>query len=210
MLIIATEQFNDLCTTLDIPLDTPTSDKLSRLRAISGQQLLDTISKLRIPSFRATLDNIFISNDVFKWIYSGELAYRFRERKMKLLIGEVEHEEAVYSIGAPTTQAALLPALRKYYPSALAKALVDHYPEVVSDVATSWMDLYTCIVTDVQVRATTRAFSKTLLGGGVPMKDILRYRISMPISGFDKSLPPQHVDRYKGKVPHAFDFIHWW
>jgi carboxylesterase type B len=209
-LIIATEQFNDLCATLDIPRDTPTSQKLSRLRAVPGQKMLNTILKLRIPSFRATSDNIFISNDVFKWIYSGELAYRFRTRNMRLLIGEVEHEEAVYSIGAPTTQATLLPALQNYYPAVVAKALVDHYPKVLSDVATSWVDLYTCIVTDVQVRSTTRAFSKTLVDGGVPAKNIMRYRISMPISGFDESLQPQHVKRFKGKVSHTFDFLHWW
>jgi carboxylesterase type B len=156
------------------------------------------------------LDDIFISKDVFKWIHSGELAYRFKKRNMKLLIGEVEHEEAMYSIGAATTQATLMPTLQNYYPSVVATALVNHYPKVLSDISTNWMDLYTSIVTDVQVRATTRAFSKALVDGGVPANNVLRYRISLPIKGFDDSLPPQHAERFKGKVPHAFDFLHWW
>jgi carboxylesterase type B len=207
---IATFQFKDLCTALDIPLDLPTSEKLARLRAIPGQQLLDTTLKLKIPSFRATLDDIFISKNTFKWIHSGELAHRFKNRNMKLLIGEVEHEEAMYSVGAPTTQDNLLPSLGNYYPSAVSNALINHYPKVLTDVAEAWTQLYTNIVTDVQVRATTRAFSKVLADGGVPVRNILRYRISMPIKSFDVSLPPQHVERFQGKVPHAFDFLHWW
>lgn len=43
---------------------------------------------------------------------------------MKLLIGEVEHEEIIYKLGAPTTQVGLLPALENYYPSSVAKALI--------------------------------------------------------------------------------------
>jgi carboxylesterase type B len=202
----ATAQFDDLCRNLNVSIDSPISDKLSRLRAIPGQTMLRTILRLKIPTFRATLDNIFISKDVFKYIYSGELARRFHRRNMKLLIGEVEHEEAVYNIGAPLRQPDLLPALQNYYCSSVAQVLADHYIKRDSDIES----VYTEIVTDVQVRATTRAFSKALVDGGVPLKDVLRYRISLPIKAMDEILAPEQRERFARKVAHSFDLLHWW
>jgi carboxylesterase type B len=205
-LIIATGQFNDLCEALEIPISTPTPEKLSRLRAVPSPKLLSTILTLKLPTFRATEDNIIISKSIFKQIHSGELARRFYARQMKLLIGEVEHEEVMYAIGAPTSQATLLPRLENYYRSSVAKALVEHYQGVHENVER----MYTEIVTDVQVRATTRDFSRMLVEGGVLAKDILRYRISLPIKAEDESLPEAHKERFQGKVPHGFDFLHWW
>jgi carboxylesterase type B len=176
------------------------------LRAIPGPKILETMLKLKIPTFRATLDNKFISKDVFKYIYSGELGHRFRQRNMKLLIGEVEHEESVYQIGAPTTQELLLPRLNNYYRSSVSKALVEHYSKTYTDAAT----IYTRIVADVQVRAATRAFAKALIDGGVPSENILRYRISLPIKAMDEALQPEQREMFAGKVVHASDFLHWW
>lgn len=70
--------------------------------------------------------------------------------------------------------------------------------------------MYTEIVTYVQVRATTQAFSQSLVEGGVPIKDILRYMISLPIKGIDEKLEPEERKIFSGKVPDAFDFLHWW
>lgn len=162
--------------------------------------------KLKTPTFRATLDDAFISKDVFKYVYSGELADRFRQRNMKLLIGEVEHEEIIYRLSAPTNQADLLSALQNYYRSSVVQALVDHYASTTRDV----VEIYTAIVTDGQVRVTTRAFSHALIQGGVPEKDILRYRISLPIKGLDEKFDPEQRKLFEGKVPHGFDFLHWW
>jgi len=81
-----------------------------------------------------------------------------------------------------------------------------HYEGLHDDVASTFIG----IVTDVQVRATTRAFAQALVDGGVPEKDVLRYRISLPIKAEDEHLPPAHKEKFKGKVPHAFDFLHWW
>lgn len=125
---------------------------------------------------------------------------------MKLLIGEVEHEEVVYKIGAPLKQADLLPALQNYYHLSVAQALVHHYIKRDSDIAS----VYTGIVADVQVRATTRAFCKALTDGGVPLNDVLRYRTSLPIKGMDKTLTSEERERFTGKVAHSFDFLHWW
>ena len=102
------------------------------------------------------------------------------------------------------------------------KALIQHYGNVHTDVGS----LYAAVVTDIQVRASTRAFVYCLVAGGVPMsrpamavprnaggvpmKDILRYRISLPIKEADKLLPPERMELFKGKVPHSFDFMHWW
>jgi carboxylesterase type B len=162
--------------------------------------------KLKTPSFRAILDNTMISEHLFAHIHSGEFARRFHARGMKLLIGEVEHEEAMYSIGAPTTQDGLLPSLQNYYRASVAETLMDHYKDFKSDV----VRMFTTIVTDVQVRATTRAFSKALYDGGVPIADIFRYRISLPIKAENDFLPEVHYERFKDKVVHSFDFLHWW
>jgi carboxylesterase type B len=162
--------------------------------------------KLKNPIFRATLDNAFISKDVFKYVYSGELARRFCQRKMKLLIGEVEHEEIIYGLGAPTDQAELLPRLLNYYRLSLSRALIDHYMKRNQDIS----EMYTRIITDVQVRAATRAFSQALVEGGVSKNDVFRYRISLPINGIDDTLDEEQRQMFAGKVPHSFDFLHWW
>jgi len=112
----------------------------------------------------------------------------------------------MYSLGAPTTEAALLPGLQNYYRSSVATALIQHYKKFGWDVANT----YTGIVTDVQVRATTRAFSKALVEGGVPAKDVMRYRISLPIEGVAQTMPEPQRSTFGGKVPHAFDWLHWW
>ena len=111
----------------------------------------------------------------------------------------------MYRLGAPTEQAGLLPGLENYYRSSVAQALVEHYTKSHTDVG----DMFTGIVTDVQVRATTRAFSKFLVEGGVPSKDVMRYRISLPIKGIDETMAPEQRAIFSGKVPHAFDFLHW-
>jgi len=82
---------------------------------------------------------------------------------------------------------------------------VEHYTKSHTDVA----DMFTGIVTDVQVRATTRAFSKFLVEGGVPSTDVMRYKISLPIGGIDETFTPEQRAIFSGKVPHAFDFLHW-
>lgn len=159
---------------------------------------------------------------------------------MKLLIGEVEHEEVMYAIGAPTTQEGLLPGLQNYYRNSVAEALITHYTDRIAKSVKSVIpakrkadspeakgngsngttpedstesdvvSMYTGIVTDVQVRATTRNFAKALVDGGVPICNIYRYRISLPIKGEDAKLLGPHAERFKGKVVHAFDFLHWW
>jgi len=111
----------------------------------------------------------------------------------------------MYRLGAPTEHAGLLPGLENYYRSSVAQALVEHYAKSHTDVA----DMFTRIVTDVQVRATTRVFSKFLVEGGVPSKHVMRYRISLPIRGIDESMSPEQRAVFSGKVPHAFDFLHW-
>jgi hypothetical protein len=93
-------------------------------------------------------------------------------------------------LGAPQTKAGLLPALLNYYKSNVAQALIDHYARTKLDV----VEMYTDIVSDLQVRATTRAFSKAPLEGGVPKKDIFRYRISLPIKALDAVLRPSQKE----------------
>lgn len=109
-------------------------------------------------------------------------------------------------MGTPTNQAGLLPGLQNYYRSSVAQALVDHYVSANQGV----VEMYTGIVTDVQVRATTKAFSQALVEGGVPGKNILRYRISLPIKGMNEKLEPEQRKVFDSKVPHGFDFLHWW
>jgi hypothetical protein len=158
------------------------------------------------PIFRPTLDNDFVSKDILRSLYSGTLAKHFRQRNMKLVIGEVEHEEVMYALEAPKSPLFLLPTLENYYRTSTVEALIQHYGNVHTDVGS----LYAAVVTDIQVRASTRAFVYCLVAGGVPMKDILRYRISLPIKEADKLLPPERMELFKGKVPHSFDFMHWW
>jgi carboxylesterase type B len=162
--------------------------------------------KLKTTNFRATLDEQFISKDVFKAIFSGEFARRFRQRNMKLLIGEVEDEEVLYRLGGPKTASDLIPRLNNYYPLPVCHTLVDHYSRHYEAVG----DIYTRIVGDVQVRATIRALGNALVQGQVPCKDILRYRISLPIKGMDERISREARKYFGGKVVHAFDFVHWW
>jgi carboxylesterase type B len=173
------------------------SEKLNQLRTIPSPEILSALESISNPIFRPTLDNEFLSKSLMISLYSGTLATRFRQRNMKLLIGEVEHEELVYALEAPKSPLFLIPALEKYYRTNTVKTLIQHYEEMKKPLS----ELYTAVVTDLQVRASTRTLVYCLVSGGVPMKDILRYRISLPI---------KEVQLFNGKVPHSFDFMHWW
>ena len=98
------------------------------------------------------------------YIHSGELAERFHHRNMKLPIGEVEHEEIMHRIGAPSKHEGLITGLHNYYSSSVAQALVERCTNPHVHVA----DMFTAIVTDVRQRG------RSLKVLGVASEDVMR------------------------------------
>lgn len=139
---------------------------------------------------------------------------------MRILIGEAETEEVLYSLTNPPpdfSDEELLKALNNYYAGPVCKALLSLYKKEggaadervalalsLKDDQEKAKQLFGLITSDVQVRAPIRVLSKALFDGGVPNQRILRYRVAYRPDCTDKVYP-----RSFG-VTHAADSISWW
>ena len=199
----ANGQLNALLGALGIATSLSASEKLERLRAISVEDLLQAATSLEVSTFRAVIDNDFISPHICDRVFSGELSQKLNERGFKVLIGEVEHEEAIYAlVGAPTTEDEMLPALGNYYRADVCKALLKHYG-ARRDMALD--EQFGIITSDVQVRASIRQFAKALVDGGLDISNLYRYRISYILPAMRDVLPPALSSR----LGHGFDANYW-
>jgi carboxylesterase type B len=67
-------------------------EQLDSLRQIPHQELLAALPLLRLDSFRAVTDQDFIHQDMIERLRDGTVAKGFRDREMRIIIGETETE----------------------------------------------------------------------------------------------------------------------
>lgn len=67
-------------------------DQLDSLRQASHQDLVAALSSLRLDSFRAVTDQEFIHGDMIERLRDGTLANGFKDRGMRIIIGEADTE----------------------------------------------------------------------------------------------------------------------
>ncbi|KAF1932805.1 alpha/beta-hydrolase [Didymella exigua CBS 183.55] len=213
-------QFQNVLSTFSISTDLPPSERLDKLRSIPASTLVSRIFDLDIHTFRAVTDGEMIPSDLMANIHFGRFAARFKQRRMRILLGEAETEEVLYSLTNPPpdfSNKEMLKALNNYYAGPVCETLLSLYKNKGSAAdervasALSLEDeqekakrLFGLITSDVQVRAPIRVLSKALFDGGVPAERILRYRVAYRPECTDKVYP-----RNFG-VTHAADGMSWW
>lgn len=70
----------------------PAQEKVDRLRAIPASELVASFPLMRLDTFRTVTDENFVSRDMLKLLRNGTIAKLFKERDIKILIGEAESE----------------------------------------------------------------------------------------------------------------------
>jgi carboxylesterase type B len=67
-------------------------EQLDYLRKIPHQKLVEGLSLLRLDSFRAVTDQDFIHADMIERLRDGTMARGFKDRGMRIIVGETETE----------------------------------------------------------------------------------------------------------------------
>ncbi|KAM5356916.1 hypothetical protein ACJ41O_003562 [Fusarium nematophilum] len=199
-------QFEELCTHFDIPKHLDGAEKLQRLREVDAKDLCSGIMKMKHHTFRPVTDNRFIHPGIFEHYRDGSFAAEFKRRGLKLLIGEVMNEDALYAVTNPpdASVASLQLQVSNYYPVAVAQRLLKHYQLPRSEDPREWQKLYGRIIADGQVRAPSRYLVNSLVQNGVEMSSIWRYMIAYRLSFITEEMAPASFG-----VTHAMDRPIW-
>jgi carboxylesterase type B len=88
----AEQQLQNVLSVFEIDPSLSRQEQLNSLRKIPHQELIDTLPLLRLNSFRAVTDQDFIDSDMMERLRDGSVAKGFRDRSMKIVIGETESE----------------------------------------------------------------------------------------------------------------------
>ena len=206
----AQTQFNQLLTTLNIPLSLPQDQKLSLLRSTPATTLLAAAPHLPIHQYRPTTDGGFVSPTLFEMLDSGEFARKLSQRGIRILLGECRDEPKLYSLWMPPRQNTLS-ALRERLCADYPRAAVDdvlmplYYPDGRLPVGcVDWdADAFGRVYADMQVYKMQRGFIHALVSGGLPEHLLLRYRVEWRLKCVDKTIPPEWG------VTHATDHFLW-
>lgn len=201
------EQFDEVCQYFSIPLDASPEKKLSQLRGFSEKQLVQCLGHLKHHTFRPVTDDLFFHSDMIEFIAGGKFAAEFLKRRMKLLIGEVAHEETLYAqFNGPeeASYPSLLQQVSNYYAPATTEKVLSQYTLPKSDDLDTWKDAFGRVIADGQVRASTRYLLDCMHAHGVPVSDIWRYRVDYRLSFIDESVAPMSYG-----VSHAMDGPLW-
>lgn len=200
------------------------SSKLDALRKIPASTLTSHIFDLDVHTFRAVTDNLIISPHLVSSIHSGSFSALFKQRGMRILLGEAESEEVLYGLTNPPASispADMLGALNNYYAMPVCKRILDLYMEKGSENDSRLAEsleldgdkerekikaqkTFGVITSDVQVRAPIRVLSKALYDGGVPASRVMRYRVAFRPECTDKVYPKSYG------VTHSADGVSWW
>ncbi|KAK1143140.1 hypothetical protein N8T08_007024 [Aspergillus melleus] len=201
-------QFNQLLSALNIPAGLPAAEKIARLRAVPGQDLLSAAVSVDINQFRPTTDSVFIPTTLFQSFDDGSFGRRVAARNIRIMLGECRDERFLYATWFPpanNTLAALRKRLLADYPRPVVDALLKlYYPDgTLPTDCTDWhRDAFGRIYADMQVHKMQRGLVHSLaLGGAAHL--LYRYRIEYRLKCADKSIPPAWG------VTHATDQYMW-
>lgn len=202
-------QFEEIVSVLGIS-DQTASEKIKALRDLTIQQIsYDLIPKLKLHTFRAVTDDIFVSASLLSDIKSGVFGRKLADKGVRILHGETDNEGFLYSLlDTPQTIEQLATEIENYYPRTVVSTLfelydVDNIDPTPADFNERLMKLYGDIIGDGQVFCSTRGFANYVIAAGFPTKDYYRYRISFRGKWLDQHLPLQF------KIPHAYDSPVW-
>ncbi|KAK9781812.1 putative Alpha/Beta hydrolase protein [Seiridium cardinale] len=200
------KQFDELLSTLDIPLSSTASEKLRRLREAPARDIINAQDKMTITEFRATTDNSFVSEESIANINSGDFARRMQSRGIWLMNGECQDEHNLYRAWRTSENSydGVYVRLCADYPEAIVRKLMQYYvgtSRALPSGYTSWQDLFGHAYAGLQVYFLERGFHNNLAPLLRPGKELLRYRIEWRAECSD--YPPEWG------VTHATDMVIW-
>ncbi|KAK4503455.1 hypothetical protein PRZ48_004370 [Zasmidium cellare] len=202
------EQFDEVCTHFSIPPSLAPQEKLTRLRSLPAKDLVDALEHLKNHTFRPVTDEQFIHSGLITYLTSGSFAKTFKDRGMKVLIGEVQNEETLYAeYNSPSspTLSSLKHQLENYYAPSTVERILPNYPLPSPDQdLQAWKKVFGDIVADGQVRAPSRFLVKNLFEHGVDVESVWRYLIAYRLSFIDENVAPRAFG-----VAHAMDKPFW-
>lgn len=202
-------QFDELLQVFEIDPTLSDAEKLAALRALDAELLVDKIPEMKMHTFRAVTDDKFISSKLLEDLVSGVYGAKLKERKMRIMIGEVDNEGVKYSLlNTPKSMSELPLQLANYYPARITDTLMEVYPKIeVDESDPAFKDelrvLYGKMISDGQVYASSRGFLDCIVKGGFPVEDIFRYQSAFRTKYLDQYVDPKH------KVPHGCDVQVW-
>jgi carboxylesterase type B len=209
-----TSQFNNLCSANGIDTSLPAAEKLSRLRAVSSPDLINSLSRLKVHTFRASTDHAFIPSTFLHSLHSGHFTTQLAKNNISIMIGEVSQEANLYRlVNPPSNHPGLLTQLANYYPKPVVDAMLPHWklPNNQPSDAEAWTDIYAAMTAAGQVHVPERGFTHLLLNPPkeqevvpLPEKNLYRYRIEWRAKGLDEWVQPALG------VCHAGDTPIWW
>lgn len=199
-------QFDELCDLFGISPTLQGPDKLRLLRKINAKNLCSGIMRLKNHTFRPVTDDLFIHAGIFEYYHSGAFAREFKNRGLRLFIGEVADEDTLYAVtnGPEANVGSLKLQISNYYPAATTARLLEHYGCPKSDDREDWQRLFGQIIADGQVRAPSRHLVNNLLENGVSVKNVWHYLIAYRLSFITEKVAPASFG-----VSHAMDRPIW-
>ena len=210
---VLTDQWKELCDVLGVKGESA-KEKLEGLRAVSSEDIVSAIRKLKMHTFRTSTDGDFVSREYLKTIHDGSFAARLAKNGVRIMLGEVCDEALLYKlVNPPSTYTGLVTQVQNYYPKKVVDKLLtltDVYdiPEKDEKGAEErFADVFSEIVADMQVHAATRGLTQNLLMPAdktTKTPEILRYRIAWRAKSLDEYVMPEVG------VCHAADNPIWW
>ena len=192
-------QFNQVLSALGIPTSLPGPEKLALLRALPAQKLIEGLSSphLTLHQFRPTTDSAFVSPTLFDSLESGEFAARLRQRNIRIVLGEVSNEQAVYNLWRPPLEDSL-DALRHrleadYSPSIVHALVQSYFPDgnLPFNYASWDQDAFGRVYADMQIHVPQRGLIHSLVQGGASGL-LYRYKIEFRAKAVDQVLPEEY------------------
>ncbi|WWC86424.1 uncharacterized protein L201_001301 [Kwoniella dendrophila CBS 6074] len=213
------EQFEQLLTALEIPLTLSGSEKLARLRQVSAELLMEKVMTIEQYTFRQVQDGVLFPSSK-TWLYDGKVAEEFKKRDMAVYIGETMDEETLYrSTFSFSDENDIRKACVQYYTKPVAEKMIDLYlnqkikvpfahPDPDPEV-NEYAKVFGDIVSDCQVRAPNRSFTRQLRQAGVPLENVNRYIVGWaPKFVIDFSPPKFGVTHAMDRPIHNFSIMH--
>jgi len=185
-------QFDDLVSLQNIPSSWTNDQKVSALREKTADELLASVSLLKQQFFRPILDGTFMSETLFRDIFSGHFGRKMKELGIHIMTGDLTQEFHLYkNVFPPTSHEDLIDRLSWDYPHYIAEAVCAPYKLLSKTSPSDWPEIFGRLYADMQIHATMRGLVQSL-SQQLPLSHIHRYQIDWRTLSVDKRLPSEH------------------
>ncbi|KAF4496731.1 triacylglycerol lipase V precursor [Fusarium agapanthi] len=179
---------DELLTRLGIDLALSNEEKLTSLRAVPHDRLVQVQTGMRISEFRVLADDTFYPVGLMDKINSGEFAKRMKNRGIRLINGECESEHVMYRRWRTPQESysAVYGRLLADFSPEVTQKIMDHYCGSSKNLPAgynNWEDFFGRVYANIQVHHLQRGFHNALFAGGLEAgRDVLRYRFERDLA----------------------------